>query len=118
MESRIPRLGGAARQKGEISTQQGSERGAQSPQSMIEMVRNVLIMSAWFQEMVTEAVRGRVASQIEEIRKDNQQLRDGLPVLRSDMEQNSSESWKQDDIRLEKDMESLRDYVQKSAEIF
>ena len=117
MESRIPRLGGAARQTGELSTQQGPERGAQSPQSLSEMVRNSLTTSAWFQEMVTEVVCDCVASQLEEIRKENQQVRDGLSVLRSDMEQNSSESWKQGAIRLDKDMESLRDYVQKSTEM-
>ena len=85
---------------------------------MREMVRNVLTASAWFQEMVAEAVRGCLAPQLEEIRKDNQQLRGVFSVLRSEKEQNSSESGKQDATRLAKNMESLRDYVQKSAEIF
>ena len=107
MESRIPRLGGKARQRGEISTQRGPERGAQSPQSVSEMVRNVLTTSSWFQEMVTEAVRGCVESQ----------LRDDLSVLRKDMEQRSYESWKQAANHLDKDIESLRDYFQKSTKM-
>ena len=49
--------------------------------------------------------------------KKNQHLRDDLSALHSYVELNSSESWRQDAIRLDRGIESLRDNVQKSTEM-
>mgnify|MGYP002259872596 FL=1 len=92
-------------------------RTGQSRQALDGMMRNVLQSSSWLTEMIAQAARGCVEAELEESRKEIQQLQADLAELRADVESKDSKSWEQDKLRLDKDIEALRTFVQQNSDL-
>ena len=80
------------------------------------MLREILTSSPWFREMIEQAVRGCLEPRVAEISNELQSLKADLSALRTDVELQYSNSWQQDIQRLDRDMDSLRDFVKRHSE--